>query len=135
MNELEKLILDSYKHWTGKNLIEPDKELSTSPIIVVSHNADPDPILQYANKAALELWELSAEELTRTPSKHTAEPNEREERSKLLKEVSEKGYSNNYQGIRISKTGKRFIIKNATVWNLLGNKGQAASFSEWQYLN
>ncbi len=133
MTELEKLILDSYKHWTGQDLIKT-QDLYSAPIIVVSHNAAPDPLLQYANKAALELWELSAEELIRTPSKQTAEPNEREERSKLLKEVSEKGYSNNYSGIRISSTGKRFIIKNATVWNLLDNKGQAAAFSDWQYL-
>ena len=134
MSNLEKLILDSYKHWTGTDLISAE-DLYQAPIVVVSHNADPDPLLQYANKAALELWELTTEELIKTPSKHTAEPQEREERLRLLEEVSKQGYSKNYSGIRISKSGKRFQIRNATVWNLLDNKGQAASFSDWHYLN
>ena len=130
-----KLILDSYQHWTGKKLIEGGaEELFYSSIVVVSHNADPDPLLQYANKAALKLWELTAEELIKTPSRETAELEAREERLKLLQEVSKNGYSNNYSGIRISKTGKRFQIKNATVWNLLEQQGQAACFRDWSYL-
>ncbi len=132
---IAKLILDSYQHWSSKKLIEGGaEELFYSPIIVVSHNADPEPLLQYANKAALELWELTAEELIKIPSRETAELEARAERLKLLQEVSKNGYSNNYSGIRISKTGKRFQIKNATVWNLLEEQGQAACFSDWQYL-
>jgi len=48
----------------------------------------------------------------------------------LLAEVTEQGYIDHYEGVRLSKTGKRFLIKNAVVWNLLdddgGYKGQAA---------
>ncbi|OYV22270.1 MAG: hypothetical protein CG442_1368, partial [Methylococcaceae bacterium NSO1] len=53
-------------------------------------------------------------------------------------EVTEKGYIDHYQGVRISSTGKRFLIKNAVVWNLIdknqGIKGQAAWFDQWAYL-
>ena len=40
-----------------------------------------------------------------------------------------------YSGIRISKTGRRFRIEQAIVWNLtdgVGNQlGQAATFDRW----
>ena len=56
----------------------------------------------------------------------------------LLSQVSEKGYIDNYQGIRISRSQRKFLIKDALVWNVLdpdGNAyGQAALFSEWRYL-
>jgi predicted DNA-binding protein (UPF0251 family) len=49
--------------------------------------------------------------------------------------VARQGYIDDYAGIRVSATGKRFLINRATVWNLLdatGNSlGQAAAFSEW----
>jgi hypothetical protein len=48
------------------------------------------------------------------------------------------GYIDNYQGIRISRTGQRFLIKQAIIWNLtdaLGQKcGQAATFSDWHWV-
>jgi hypothetical protein len=44
----------------------------------------------------------------------------------------------NYSGIRISASGRRFRIENATVWNLAdaGGRihGQAATFHHWTYL-
>jgi hypothetical protein len=40
--------------------------------------------------------------------------------------------------VRISSTGKRFLIKEAIVWNLVDDKGdyqgQAAAFSKYQDL-
>jgi hypothetical protein len=49
------------------------------------------------------------------------------------------GYISNYNGIRISSTGKRFEIKSAIVWNVLDEEdrkcGQAATFSEWSYID
>ena len=39
----------------------------------------------------------------------------------------------------VSKTGRRFLIENATVWNLLDEAGapygQAATFSGWKYVD
>jgi hypothetical protein len=81
---------------------------------------------------------MSWEEFTKMPSRLTAEPMERGERARLLKEVSRKGFMEGYQGVRISKTGRRFRVQKAVVWNLIDRQGrycgQAATFSRWTYL-
>jgi hypothetical protein len=81
---------------------------------------------------------MSWAELTRTPSRLTAEAPNREERARLLAAVTARGFIDDYSGIRISKTGRRFRIAQATVWNLLDEGGQhcgqAATFSSWEFL-
>lgn len=134
-----KLLSQSYNRWTGNNLIDPglDKSSAADAIwnasfIVLSHNTDPDPILTYSNQIGLKLFELSWNELTQMPSRLTAESQERSERARLMEEVTKNGYIANYSGVRISKSGKRFTIPQATVWNLIDNegnyRGQAARF-------
>ncbi|WP_254777192.1 MEKHLA domain-containing protein [Paenibacillus sp. yr247] len=61
---------------------------------------------------------MNWETFTNTPSRLTAEPMEREERAAFLKAISENGYVDNYTGVRISNTGRRFYIMQATEWNL-----------------
>ena len=55
-----------------------------------------------------------------------------------MAEVTSSGFIKNYAGVRISKTGRRFRIENATVWNLVDDdgtpRGQAAMFAEWKAL-
>ncbi|BAQ63383.1 MEKHLA domain-containing protein [Geminocystis sp. NIES-3709] len=115
----------------SKNLFYLDR-------VVYSHNTDLDPIYNYSNKKGLELWEMDWQQLTNTPSRMTTQPLLREEREKLLQETISKGYIQNYQGIRISRTGKKYLIKDITVWNLTDNEGkfcgQAATFSQWDLL-
>ncbi len=95
-------------------------------------------MLNYGNATALTLWEMSWEELTRTPSRYTAEAPNREERARLLEAVTRDGFIDNYAGVRVSKNGRRFRIAQATVWNLLNEAGvycgQAAKFDTWEYL-
>lgn len=138
-------LLRSYRHWTGRDLIpasgspeEQVRRLCHASFIVISHGTEEDPILDYGNRAALALWEMSWEDFTKTPSRLTAEPLEQAERARLLAEVSKKGFMDGYQGVRISKTGRRFRVEKAIVWNLLDEqdrtRGQAATFSLWTYL-
>jgi MEKHLA domain-containing protein len=140
-----QILLRSYRHWLGRDLLTPFSSMSETaralfdaPFIVISHGTEPDPILNYGNRAALQLWEMSWEDFIKTPSRLTAEPMSREERARLLAEVEKKGYIDHYQGVRISSTGRRFKIDAATVWNLIdsaGNyTGQAATFERWNYL-
>lgn len=135
----------SLKHWTGRELFEYPgtsqelaKKLFHAPFVVVSHGTQADPILNYGNRAALTLWEMSWEELTSTPSRFTAEQPNREERARLLEKVTCQGFIDDYTGVRISKTGRRFQIHRATVWNLLDDAnqpcGQAAMFDQWTFL-
>jgi len=109
-----------------------------APFVLVSHGIESDPVLNYGNEAALTLWEMTWAELTHTPSRLTAEAPNREERGRLLATVTAQGFIDNYTGIRISKTGRRFRITQATVWNLLDERqhyrGQAAMFAHWEFL-
>jgi MEKHLA domain len=138
-------LVRSYKKWTGRDLLPGDlspRELSAklfdAPFVVVSHGTQADPILNYGNRAALALWEISWDEFTRTPSRLTAEPAEREERAKVMEAVTLQGFFDRYSGIRISKSRRRFEISRATIWNLISEsgqlQGQAATFSEWKFL-
>jgi hypothetical protein len=57
----------------------------------------------------------------------------------LLDTVTRQGYIDDYRGVRISRTGRRFLIDTATVWTVLDERGapygQAATFSAWKYLD
>lgn len=114
------------------------KALFQAPFVLVSHGNQTDPILNYGNQVALQLWSMEWEEFTRTPSRLTAEPINRKIRAQMLEQASLQGYIDDYQGIRISSTGKRFSIKEAIIWNVTdisGKKcGQAATFSSWEWI-
>ncbi len=135
-------MLDSYRHWTGRELIvrngDPSLDavaLFDAPFVIVSHGTEANPILNYGNRAALKLWELDWERLTRMPSRETAEPMHRDERERFMDSVRRDGFLSNYSGIRIASSGKRFRIENALIWNLVDDHGnicgQAATFSNW----
>jgi len=133
------LLLRSYHALTGHHLLPPHddpavmaRRLYEAPIFVASHNTAADPILTYGNLTALSLFEMTWNEFTRTPSRLTAEEPNREERAHLLARVTADGFIDDYSGIRISKSGQRFRIHQATVWNLLDETGQAATFAHWE---
>ena len=138
------LLLDSYERYTERTLIprvgraEDSQKLFEAPFVVVAHGTEDDPLLNYANLAALELWKLPLSELLGMPSRKTAEPVHRDERSQLLERTRKYGYIDDYSGIRIASTGERFRIHQATVWNVTAAdgkyRGQAAAFSEWTML-
>jgi hypothetical protein len=138
-------LLDSYRHWMGRELIarngEPEFQarlLFESPVVVVSHGTEADPVLNYGNRTALNLWDMTWEQLTTTPSRLTAEPVNRAEREWMLEEARVRGFIDTYRGIRISGTGRRFLVENALIWNVLDAAhqriGQAATFSHWTWL-
>lgn len=143
--EHTQILLDSFRRWTGRELIpregshlEQALRLNEAPFVVVSHGVQADPILNYGNQVALALWEMPVEKLLQTPSRLTAEPMHRDERAKLMERTTREGYVDDYRGIRISSSGRRFRIDQATVWNLIDATGrlvgQAATFSEWRFL-
>jgi hypothetical protein len=53
--------------------------------------------------------------------------------------VTRDGFIDDYSGVRIARTGRRFRITHATVWNLLSPDGracgQAAMFGNWTFLD
>ena len=137
-------LLNSYARYVGTDLIdrsgtaeEQAQRLFDAPFVVVSHGTQADPILNSANAIALLLWAMPLEQFLQTPSRLTAEPVHRDERERMLEQTRRKGYIDDYQGIRISSTGRRFRIDRATVWNVVDEQGQpagqAATFSEWVF--
>lgn len=141
-----QILLNSYQNLLGKDLIdrnisveEQAKRLFLAPFVVLSHGRESDPIYNYGNKIVLELWERDWDDLTKMPSRLSAEKMLRKERQQLLDQANNKGYITNYQGIRISKTGKRYQIKDVILWNLIDENnqycGQGATFSQWILLN
>ena len=139
-------LLDSHAMWLKQELIDrggsieaQSERLFLAPFVVASHLDSADPVFNYGNRQALDLWETTWEEFTATPSRLTAEPTLRGERARMLQQVTAQGFVDDYRGVRISRTGRRFLVQHATVWNVLdegGTKlGQAVAFSDWTPLS
>ena len=104
---------------------------------VISHGNGLDPFFNYGNKTALSLFEVNLNELKKIRSRNSAEAAFQANREMFMQQVKAKGFITGYSGVRISATGKRFEIKNVTIWNVTDEKGnpagQAACFKEWHY--
>ncbi len=146
LTEHAKLLINSYFKLTKKHLVQKQKSnitasqaLFNAPFCVVSHGLEDNPIFNYANATALNLFELDWYDFTSLPSMQSAEPINRVERDVLLARVTRDNYIDDYSGIRISSTGRRFLIENAEIWNIFNEAneycGQAAMFHQWTNLN
>lgn len=141
-----RILRENLRRLTGRDLIEPrlsDREaaeyLYQAPFVLLSHDAEADPVFNYANRSGQQLFELTWAEMTNLLSRYSAETVNRAERERLLRKVSAQGYIDDYCSVRIAKSGRRFRISNATVWNLCGADGRflghAAKFDQWEYLD
>lgn len=133
------LIADNHRRLTGRDLMPPHADpavfaqaLYQAPFVVLAHDDAPDPVFFYANLTAQALFETSWREITAMPSRLSAEPMAQGMRQHLLDRVTRDGYIADYEGVRISRSGRRFHISGATVWNLHDAQnryvGQAAAF-------
>ena len=98
-----------------------------------------EPMFVYGNAKALSLFECTWDELLATPSSKSADPEEdiQSDRAAALSAALANGHVDNYSGWRRSFQGKRFLIKNATIFNVdspSGERlGQAAILRNWEY--
>lgn len=137
------LIIESYARLTGRALIAATADIRNalwnSPAVIVAHGIEADPIFFFGNRTALTLFEMDFDAFTQMPSRLSAEPLLREARAELLRRVSRDGFIDDYSGVRIASSGKRFWIEQAVVWNLIDAvgecHGQAATFAQWTQLN
>jgi hypothetical protein len=136
-------IAESYRRLTRRSLVsaegDPVEALWSAPLAIVAHGTEPDPIFFFGNRTALTLFEMDFCAFSHLPSRLSAEPLLRDQRSRLLERVTRHGIIEDYGGVRISATGKRFRISNAAVWNVTSGSGtrvgQAAAFAEWAYVD
>lgn len=140
-----RLLRTSLRRLAGLDLCDPSlddagaaRAVFRAAHAVVSHDTAADPVFNFGNQVALDLFEMTWEEFTSLPSRKSAEAPERAERRRLLAEVTTRGFITNYAGVRVAKSGRRFRIENAVVWNVADEygiaRGQAAMFGNWRFL-
>jgi hypothetical protein len=141
-----RILADSFARLLGRPLLPdlpPDdralgRALYDAAPVIVAHGIEADPVFWFANRTAQRLWELDWVRFTSLPSRLSAEADERATREALLRRVTEHGYIDDYQGVRVSAGGRRFRIADVIVWNLCDPQGarvgQAACFSVWKFL-
>lgn len=135
-----------FRRWTGRKIlsdlahqpIDLARSLYDAPQVIVAHGTQTDPIFWFANRTAQRLWEVDWPMFIRMPSRQSVEAGEHDDRERLLARAQADGYVDDYQGVRISASGRRFRIQNVVLWNLRNEQdqpaGQAATFADWTFL-
>lgn len=138
-----KLLSGSFERVVGGALLPPDVAgidearwlYADAPFVLLAHDTSADPLFVYANRTAQACFEYTWDEFVGMPSRLSAEAPNREERRRFMEGVLRHGYVDDYRGLRIAKSGRRFWIDDATVWNLVDANGalhgQAALVREW----
>jgi hypothetical protein len=138
------LLDDSFRRIVGDRLVPANIAIAEAPawlyrqapFCLLAHDTSEDPKFIYGNKTVQACFEYGWEELTSLPSRLSAEQPNRAERQRLLGMVHRQGFISDYQGVRIAKSGRRFRIEQATVWELRDSDGmrhgQAAMFRSWR---
>ncbi|GAB6898950.1 MEKHLA domain-containing protein [Kineosporia succinea] len=110
--------------------------LYVAPFALLAHEFSDDPVFVYANLQAQKLFEYDWDEFTGLPSRLSAGPEDRSARAALLQGVAENGFTDDYRGLRVARSGRQFWIEQVTVWNVpdTGGEpfGQAALIRRWQ---
>jgi hypothetical protein len=138
-----RLLAESYERLSGRPFAPPSADLATwlwnHPTAIVAHGTQADPVFFFGNRTTLGLFELEFEAFTQPPSRLSAGSMLRDEREQVLARVTAHDIIEDYSGVSVSSTGRRFRIERATVWNLLDEAGerhgQAALFAHWTPIN
>lgn len=124
------LLLSSFFHQTGRDLLNMEASveeqalaLFSAPFGVVSHGCERSPIFNYGNSQALALFEMDWRCFVFLESRFSAQPQAQSERDALLARVADKGFSDDFRGVRVSSTGQLFYVEKATLWNIVDSKG------------
>lgn len=134
-----QLLTNSYMRTVGRPLVDGGQDAAwlynDAPFAVLAHSTAADPVFVYANRTAQRCFEYGWDEFITIPSHLSAEAPNREERQRLLDAVARNGFIDNYRGMRVAKSGRRFWIEGGIVWELTDERGQrrgqAALFTSW----
>jgi hypothetical protein len=138
--EFFALLTGSYRRLVGTSLVPAGADAAwlynEAPFAVLAHDGTDDPKFIYANRCAQACFGYGWNEIIELPSRLSAEPADRAERQALLDQVARHGFMSGYKGVRITKSGRRFVIEDGIVWELIDAEGrrhgQAATFSFWR---
>ena len=134
------LLTESYARLVGAPLVQPGSDAGwlyrDAPFAVLAHDTSADPRFIYANKTAQACFGYSWDEFLALPSRLSAAPQDRAERQTLLDAVTRDGFHTGYRGLRVGKGGRRFLMENGVVWELIDRAGErhgkAATFASWR---
>jgi hypothetical protein len=126
-------ILDSYRRRLGHDLFERSgdaaedaRRLFDLPLAVLAHDTAPQPLLDWANLAAARAFDATPESLLGRPSAGTTPADAVADRRALFDVLARQGFVTGYSGVRISLTGRRFVIDDVTVLEVTDATGQPA---------
>jgi len=126
-------ILESYRRRLGHDLFdrsgdpaEDGRRLFELPMAVLAHDASPTPLLDWANLAAARAFDATPESLLGRPSAATAPADAVADRGKLFEALARDGFVTGYSGVRVSLTGRRFVIDDVTVLEVTDATGRPA---------
>ncbi|MGA0532604.1 MEKHLA domain-containing protein [Hansschlegelia sp. KR7-227] len=134
-----RTLSESFRRLVGRPISHDQRDArwlyDDAPFAVLAHHGD-DPQFIYANRSAQRCFEYGWDEIVGMRSSLSAEVSERSKRAALLAAVARDGYAADYEGIRVSKSGRRFWIEGGIIWNLVEadgiRAGQAALFTSWR---
>ncbi|KAK3252267.1 hypothetical protein CYMTET_38430 [Cymbomonas tetramitiformis] len=138
-------LIETYKKATGEPLLTgldistAAKALYEADFLLLSHGSGDNPHFDYANKKALEVFEMTWAQMQETPSsKSAADAAEiQEDRRRALAQAETDGVCKGYSGLRVSTSGREFRIEDGVIWTLLGaddqKVGQAAFVPKWKF--
>lgn len=126
-------ILASFRTRLGHDLVERSGDLAEDarrlfdlPLAVLAHDTSPVPLLDWVNLTAARAFDATPETLLGRPSAATAPAEATADRQHLFTLLAEHGFVTGYSGVRISLTGRRFIIDDVTVLTLADTSGGPA---------
>ena len=136
------LLISSYRKIVGTPLVPYEMSgavgaewLYRAPFGMLAQDTSLDARFVYANLAAQRRFGYSWREFMGMPARLSAEPQNQDQRQVFMDSVLRQGYVSGYQGRRIAKAGRRFLIQDVTVWNLVDADGtlhgQAALIRRW----
>jgi hypothetical protein len=141
-----RVLCDSFARLLGRPLLPGlavddrvlAQQLYDARVVIVAHGIEADPVFWFANRTAQTLWELDWQHFTRMPSRQSVAADEHQDREELLRRAREHGFIDDYRGVRVSASGRRFRIEDVVLWNLTDERGQrigqAATFARWEFL-
>lgn len=127
------VLLDSYRRLLGRDLFARTgdaaadaRQLDDLPVAVLAHDAATPPRLDWVNRAAAAAFEAAPADLIGRASAATAPPDATADRQQLFVRLEERGFVTGYSGVRVTATGRRFVIDDVTVYELSDPDGRAA---------
>ena len=130
MDDWVRLSSESLKVHTGESLLDR-MDVGTVGLVhtneryaVLSHGTQKDPIYNYFNRAALETFQWSEDEVYQIPSRYSAPDGAtRSDRQERLKKTAEEDVINLPNAIRQTKSGDQFQINDVILWNVYNDDG------------